>query len=415
MLDLRSRAAHRRWLPGQALLAGLTILVVACAPAQPAAPTAAPAKPAESKPAAPAPAAPAAAPAASPAAAAPAASSAAAPAASPAAAAPAAAPAKPVAGAPPADAATLSLNDLHAKAKAEGGAVTFYGGGNLIPSLGPIFEQRFPGMKIEHVDATSDKMVARAISEARGGKVLGDVWLSPQDTVLQMREQNLLVDFNPPEAAAYPGNLKGTYWFPSDLQFLVASWNTNLIKKEDEPKTFEDFVDPKWKDKLASEPRDAFFLMGLARYKYKDDQKAIDLMKKIAANNVKFYNSHNQLKDLVASGEIPVCMTCNSHHQPPLIKKGSPVNFFLSEGVGIVAALAVFKDAPHPYGASLMLRWMLSEEGQKALLPSGRIPAHPNVQQPDKVIPEKPYLLSTDDFKDLAKYDQQWKEIFQLR
>src|SRR5262245_45731493 len=39
----------------------------------------------------------------------------------------------------------------------------------------PVFEKRFPGIKINHVDATSDKLAARAITEARGGKTIADV------------------------------------------------------------------------------------------------------------------------------------------------------------------------------------------------------------------------------------------------
>ena len=38
----------------------------------------------------------------------------------------------------------------------------------------PVFEKRFPGMKVNHVDATADKLAARAITEARGGRVISD-------------------------------------------------------------------------------------------------------------------------------------------------------------------------------------------------------------------------------------------------
>lgn len=404
MFDARRGVARRRLFLGQTLLAGLTILAVACAPAQPTstsggAPAAQPAatKPAEAaKPAADA----------KPAAAAPTTAPAAKPDAKPAAAKPAG---------PLAEASSLSLDALYEKAKAEGGAVTFYGGGSVIPVVGPIFEKRFPGLKIEHVDATSDKLVARAVSESKGGKVLGDVWLSPQDTVVQMRDQGLLADFSAPEAAAYPDNLKGTYWYASDTQFYITSWNTNLIKKEDEPKNYEDLANPKYKGKLAGEPRDALILMAFAKYKYKDDAKAIDLWKKIAANDVKFYNGHPQLSDLVASGEVPICAMCNSHHQPPLIAKGAPVNFFLTEGAGIAAALSVFKDAPHPYAAALMVRWVLTDEGQQAFAEAGRIPANPKIETKAKMRPDTAYMLAPEDFKDLPKYDQQWKEMFQLR
>ena len=45
------------------------------------------------------------------------------------------------------------------------------------------------------------------------------------------------------------------------------------MKKGDEPKSFEDFADPKWKGKLIAEPRDVEILIGLSK-KYKSDEQA---------------------------------------------------------------------------------------------------------------------------------------------
>ena len=66
----------------------------------------------------------------------------------------------------------------------------------------------------------------------------------------------------------------------SDLQFIIAAWNTGLVKKEEEPKQYEDFADPRWKNRLIAEPRDLEMLMGFAKYKYKSDEKAIDIVAK---------------------------------------------------------------------------------------------------------------------------------------
>jgi len=99
-----------------------------------------------------------------------------------------------------------SLDELHKAAVKEGGALNFYAtlaqinAGIILPS----FEKRFPGIKINHVDATSDKLVARAVSEARGGKTLGDVLQVPLENVIQVHDQGLLLDVSLPEAAAYP-------------------------------------------------------------------------------------------------------------------------------------------------------------------------------------------------------------------
>ena len=36
----------------------------------------------------------------------------------------------------------------------------------------PAFMKRFPGITINHVDATGDQLITRMITEARGGRVI---------------------------------------------------------------------------------------------------------------------------------------------------------------------------------------------------------------------------------------------------
>src|SRR5215813_10605983 len=135
-------------------------------------------------------------------------------------------------------------DELHKAALKEGGTVNFYGTLAQINAekILPVFEKRFPGMKVNHVDATADKLAARAITEARGGRVLADVFQMALENVLQVGQQKLLVDRLPPEADAYPANFKGSNWLAADMVIITASWNSNLVKKEDEPKQFDDFA-----------------------------------------------------------------------------------------------------------------------------------------------------------------------------
>ena len=109
-----------------------------------------------------------------------------------------------------------SWDELHKLALKEGGMVNFYA---TLAQLNaerilPVFEKRFPGMKVNHVDATADKLAARAITEARGGRVLSDMFQMALENVLQVIDQKLTVDWLPPEAAAYPANLKARIGWP---------------------------------------------------------------------------------------------------------------------------------------------------------------------------------------------------------
>src|SRR5512145_3318682 len=130
-----------------------------------------------------------------------------------------------------------SIEETYQWALKEGGTLNVYG--TLTPDTAakvlPLFEKRFPGIKTVNTGASSDKIVARAISEARGGRTIGDVFHMNLENVMQVLEQV------PPEAEVFAGHLKGSYWVATRFNTLVAAWNTKLVSKADEPKSYEEF------------------------------------------------------------------------------------------------------------------------------------------------------------------------------
>ncbi len=75
-----------------------------------------------------------------------------------------------------------------------------------------------------------------------------------------------------------------------------------MLKKADEPKWIDDLADAKYKGSLVAEPRDFEFLMGIAKHKFKNDEKATALLRAIAANGVEFHKGHSQLTELLSGG-----------------------------------------------------------------------------------------------------------------
>jgi ABC-type glycerol-3-phosphate transport system substrate-binding protein len=90
-----------------------------------------------------------------------------------------------------------TIEELYSKAAKER-VVNFYGTLAQVNAekILPVFEKRYPGIKINHVDITSDNLVARAVAEARGGKTLGDVFQAPLETAVQMNDQKLLLEIS---------------------------------------------------------------------------------------------------------------------------------------------------------------------------------------------------------------------------
>ena len=162
-----------------------------------------------------------------------------------------------LAGAASAPTKTDSFDELHEKAKKEGGKLNLYASlsGNSIEVILPAFQKRFPGITVDHTDATGDKLIARIVAEGRGGRVIADTFGGGLAYIAQMAEQKLLAPLVIPETAAYPAHLKNEFWLATDTQFFIIGWNTNLVKKGDEPKGFEDLGNAKWKGALMGESR----------------------------------------------------------------------------------------------------------------------------------------------------------------
>ncbi len=309
-----------------------------------------------------------------------------------------------------------TLDEVYQKARKEEGVLNCYCSLAQINAekIYPVFEKRFPGIRINHVDATSDKLSARAITEARGGRTIADVVEFGLEDINKIYAQGLILDKQPPEAEAYPADLKGPFWTANNLIFFVGAWNTDKVKKDEEPKVLDDFADPRWKGRLIAEPRDYEFLIGLT-HKHKSLEKARAILTRIAANNVEFHKGHSELAEFLVAGQAAACFTCYSHHYPSRKRKGAPVDYMLSEGAAGIIAVALMKNSPHPNTAWLFSRWAASEEGQVVYAKGGRTPAHPKVEPTEKIRPQRIYAVGVEDLKQYSKYEKVWKEVFKLR
>jgi ABC-type Fe3+ transport system substrate-binding protein len=99
-----------------------------------------------------------------------------------------------------------------------------------------------------------------------------------------------------------------------------------------------------------------------------------------------------------------------------LSKQGAPLSFapmqpyFLSPSLVFMSA-----NAPHPYTAALFIDYLLSEEGQKIVVKTNRMPANSKVKSPESQILEGQDVRTPDIF-DIGKSYQtignRYREIF---
>lgn len=271
------------------------------------------------------------------------------------------------------------------------------------------FEQLYPFVKTETLRLVTDALLTKILTEAKAGAFKADVVEIPGIAANIVKKEGLFEKYVSPEAKAYPGSMKdkdGT-WTSFFIHTLVLVYNTQLIKKEELPRAYEQLINPKWKGKIVLRDED-FETFGMM-LKVMGKEKGMNFMRRLAAQGVDLRNSFTLAVQGVASGEIPLGMNLYGTHTEEFKKKGAPVDWVPMEFVlTTVEPLAVASRAPHPNAARLFLDFLLSKEAQTLMRDRSRIssrqdvpPDPPELTRGLKLIPTD--LSLADQSNELAK------------
>ena len=265
------------------------------------------------------------------------------------------------------------------------GTVALYTSLNLKDSV-PItdaFEKKFPGVKVSLWRASSEKVVQRALTEARAGRFTPDVFETNGPEMEVFYREKLLEPFDSPTfkdlpAAAFP---KHRHWVADRFNFFVLGYNTNLVKPEDVPNSYADLLKPVWAGKVGIEASDVDWFGSLA--KAMGEKEGLAYFRKLAESRPQLRTGHTLIAELLASGEFPLAATVYNHNIERLIKNGAPVKWKpLTPTFGRPNGIGVAKNAPHPHAALLFVDFMLSLEGQELIRARNRVPASNAVDSP---------------------------------
>src|SRR5438270_6302095 len=126
-----------------------------------------------------------------------------------------------------------------------------------VQNLAAAFEKKY-GVKVKFWRASSEKVVQRAVTEARANRFDFDVVETNGPELEALYREKLLAPASSPhDANLIPAAIRPhRAWVGTRLNMFVQAYNTNLVKKEDLPKSYEDLLNPKWKGKLGIEAED---------------------------------------------------------------------------------------------------------------------------------------------------------------
>lgn len=274
------------------------------------------------------------------------------------------------------------------------------------------FEKKY-GIKATMWRAGSEKVLQRAVTEARSGRHTVDIIETNGPELESMsREKVLQAVKSAYHAELIPQALRPHgEWVGTRLNVFVQAYNTKAVKKEEVPKTWEDLLHPRWKGRLGIEAEDQDWLAGVCAEI--GEAKALKLFKDIVtANGMSVRKGHTLLAQLVVSGEIPLALTVYSYKAEQFKDKGAPLDW-LSIGTPIARSngVGLARMSPNPHAALLFYEYEISQEGQKILAERDFVATSTKVPNPFS----KTGLRFVDSRMMLDEYDKwtkRYEEIF---
>ena len=266
-----------------------------------------------------------------------------------------------------ADIATYQGPDRMARliegAKKEG-VVSVYGS-SVAEDMKPVsdaFKSKY-GIDFQYWRASSENLVQRTVAETRAGRCLVDGFATVAAELEALHREKLLQAVKTPlTAELIPQALRPHgEWVASRLNIFSAAYNTNLVKKDEVPRRYEDLKDPRWKGRLAIEADDGDWFATVVTKMGRD--KGVELFRDIVrANGISVRKGHTLLSNLVVAGEVPFALTVYSYKPEQQKREGAPIEpLYLPPVVALAYGPAVAKCAPHPYAAVLYNEFMLGE------------------------------------------------------
>ena len=280
------------------------------------------------------------------------------------------------------------------------------------------FEQKYPFIKTEMLRLGGNELLTKILLEAQAGAFRADTIEAVGSSGHILKKRGLLEKYVSPEAGAYPASMKdpdGT-WVSFFINTHVLVYNTDLVKKEDLPRKYEELIHPKWSNKIALRDDD-FDNIGMM-LRVMGREQGLNFLRRLAAQGVVLRNGATLAIQGIASGEIPMGMNLYGTRAEEFKKKGAPINWIPMEFVlATLEPLSVAARAPHPNAARLFLDFLLSKEAQVLMRERNRIPSRPDVPPDPPELTRGLRLIGTDlsladESEQLAK---EFYAIFRIR
>jgi ABC-type Fe3+ transport system substrate-binding protein len=284
--------------------------------------------------------------------------------------------------------------ELIEAAKKEGEVVWYTGMivNQVVRPLTAAFQEKY-GVEVKFVSTNDADTVLKIESQAKAGTMEADVFDSPGTSIPPLTEKGLIEPYLPEAAASFDPMFHGKDKMYTGIYalYLTTTYNTDLVKAEEAPKTFQDLLDPKWKGKMVW--TDTRTISGPAGFignvlTTMGEDTGMEYLRALAKQEInRIPGNQRVVIDSVIAGEHQIGLMTYNHHAVISKGKGAPIAWVKMEPlVANLGVISLVKNAPHPNAAKLFLEYLFSDEGAKVISEAGYPPANAHVPPKDPAI-----------------------------
>ncbi len=285
--------------------------------------------------------------------------------------------------------------------------------------LNKAVKEKYPFLNVRHIRLGPAQQLARIMQEQRAGHFLADIVYNNLLHLIYLKENGVLGKYESPEnkflmkEAIDPEG----FWVGGDIDVLVTGFNTKMIARHEVPTSYDGFLDAKLKGQMAINSNNPYALVGMASLR--GEEQGIAYMRKLAQQNLRPVQGFTHMANLLAAGEYPIALMSQVTKIEEMKEKGAPVDWASNTpNFSTVGAYALSRNPPHPAGARLLIDFVLSDQGQRVLGRTGKLPMRRGVPTQSKNIDkllEGGNLHPIKDAKGLEKYAKIYRDLIERR
>lgn len=253
------------------------------------------------------------------------------------------------------------------------------------------FQKQFPKISVKGVPVVGPPMSQKLAAEVSSGKHVADLAYTGSTDMLQYAHSHWLVPFAPPTAPAVKKLPAGDVgpkraFYGTSVAPFVTIYNKNEVPASQVPKTWHDFLKPKWKGKIGivdptaiGEMDDVFAHLAKAPH-----MGAV--MRRLHAQHVELYPASEITGPLqaVAQGAKAIGIEEGFAFYQSAAKAHAPIGFSLLKADNYTTTLYMgqLKGAPDPLAARLYEDWLFTPQAQRVIARNGAYSPVPKAPSP---------------------------------